>query len=948
MDAIAWRCFSSFENTATQQTGGAEQAAGRRVDVPAHPVEANRWMAVRLAMRTNGLRLAALVLAVALVCGIAGCSDDSGNGRTDGGTDGANDGHLNDAGPDAEIDGAFDGTVDGAVDGEVVANCLEAEGPGATGTNTWVDDIGQAEVSISGAVCDRTFTLSTTATLRDNLPANPRVFDEVAGWPAVSTRNDMFDALYALALEEVRQCSVASIQDGAYNNAQPIQCPSGGCFETGRLWTFAWTRDTAYAVDLGLAALDPTRARNTLEFKLSELRSGGRLQFVQDTGSGGSYPVSSDRAVWALGAWQVLKFLSGAERDAFLALAFEAAQNTIDHDRAVIFDATLGLYRGEQSFLDWREQSYPSWTASDTVQIHMSKALSTNVAHLRLLEIAAQMADELGESALATTYQGWANDLRSAINSTFYLPASGMYATFITTFLDPAPAHQFDLLGSALAVLAEVGPSARLENVVSGYPHLPKGPPVIWPQQKEIPIYHNRGLWPFVTAYMIRAARKVRNDAVVNHDVRSLIRGAALNLSNMENFEMVSGLPWVDDGPYSGPVVNSQRQLWSVAGYVSMVHDIIFGIEPSQTGLRFRPFITRDLRNSLFSGADNLVLNHFPYHGHTLTVVVELPPTSAVDDSSYTVEEVRFNGTVLNSELTPAMLEAENQITVTLIDTPEPGASMTLVTDTAEYRNLFAPLVPTINDVTLTGGHLRVSFQGGGEPSNEIAFNIYRDGVQVATDLDGATTEWTDTDTSAPAESHCYTVEAYFLASGNTSQRAKPYCYWGPSYERIATISAADFAAVGGNYVLNYGRHHYESWGEPSHTLTVSDFNPSFTGPHLLQVVYGNGAGAINTGITCAVKRITVYEQNGPEVGNGFLVMPHLGTWDVWQDSNFVEVDLDSAKTYEIVISHDDRTINMSDLAHNALYTVGNGGALGPYHYVNIAELKVLSRTANP
>ena len=136
-----------------------------------------------------------------------------------------------------------------------------------------------------------------------------------AGWPSVSTQNDMFDALYALALEEVRQCSVSAIQDGAYNGGNPMSCAPGGCFETGRLWTFAWTRDTAYAVDLGLAALDPTRARNTLEFKLSELRGGGDLQIVQDTGSGGSYPVSSDRVVWALGAWRVAQFLSGAERD---------------------------------------------------------------------------------------------------------------------------------------------------------------------------------------------------------------------------------------------------------------------------------------------------------------------------------------------------------------------------------------------------------------------------------------------------------------------------------------------------------------------------------------------------------------------------------------------------------------------------------------------------------
>jgi hypothetical protein len=32
----------------------------------------------------------------------------------------------------------------------------------------------------------------------------------------------------------------------------------------------------------------------------------------------------------------------------------------------VVFDSGTGLYHGETSFLDWREQSYPGWMATDT------------------------------------------------------------------------------------------------------------------------------------------------------------------------------------------------------------------------------------------------------------------------------------------------------------------------------------------------------------------------------------------------------------------------------------------------------------------------------------------------------------------------------------------------------------------------------------------------------
>src|SRR6185295_6288779 len=123
----------------------------------------------------------------------------------------------------------------------------------------------------------------------------------------VRTKNTMFDALYALALDEAREDSVSSISDGAFNGGSAIPCD---CFQTGRKWTYVWTRDTAYSVFLGLAAIDPTRARKSLEFKLSELRAGGGREIVQDTGSGGSHPISTDRVVWAMGAEKVMEWLS--------------------------------------------------------------------------------------------------------------------------------------------------------------------------------------------------------------------------------------------------------------------------------------------------------------------------------------------------------------------------------------------------------------------------------------------------------------------------------------------------------------------------------------------------------------------------------------------------------------------------------------------------------------
>jgi hypothetical protein len=154
--------------------------------------------------------------------------------------------------------------------------CVEAEGSGRAPTDMLV--VGEARATVTlvdPGQCLRRYQLRTTGPLRDNQPGNPRTVEERAGWPRLRTRNELFDALYAMSLEETRENAVASIRDGAFNNGQPLACPPEGCFETGRLWNYVWTRDTAYAVDLGLAAIDPLRARNSLAFKLSARRGGG-------------------------------------------------------------------------------------------------------------------------------------------------------------------------------------------------------------------------------------------------------------------------------------------------------------------------------------------------------------------------------------------------------------------------------------------------------------------------------------------------------------------------------------------------------------------------------------------------------------------------------------------------------------------------------------------------
>jgi hypothetical protein len=401
-------------------------------------------------------------------------------------------------------------------------------------------------------------------------PAGKRVI-AAQRWRA-QTASPLFDALFAMAQEDLGEDSVGAITDAAFDHGRPIPCR---CFIAGQKWPFVWTRDVSYSIDLGLWRLDPARARASLLFKISPPRAGPRsrgLYVMQDTGSGGSWPISTDRVVWFLAAGHLL------DEPAFAETVYRTLTDTLAQDRRYVFDPRIGLYRGETSFLDWREQTYPAWTAHDVVFIAQSFALSTNVLHYQALQLAANLARQRGEAAVSARYARQAASLKQAINARFWRPERGLYMSYIGGPVDPEPFDAYDLLGLDLAITSGVADSRRAVQSLEHYPAWPAGSPVIWPERAAEPIYHNRAIWPFVSEYTLRAARRTGDPSLIALEVRSQMRGAALNASNMENYSLLAQSTHVA-GNLGGPVVDSPRQLWSVAGYLDMVLRGVFGLE---------------------------------------------------------------------------------------------------------------------------------------------------------------------------------------------------------------------------------------------------------------------------------------------------------------------------------------------------------------------------------
>ena len=685
---------------------------------------------------------------------------------------------------------------------------------------------------------------------------------EVPDRARLRTGSILFDGLYALAVQEALQNSVAEIKDGAYNHGQPIKLEA---FQTGAFWTYVWTRDLSYSTYLALAQFDPQRALNSLFFKTSVIKSsvsgGFTNQIIQDTGSGGSYPVSSDRIVWALGASQALKYLSAAEQQKVLSEVYPVLHDTLEQDRRLIYDPEDGLYRGEQSFLDWREQTYPGWTKTNVLAIAMSKALSVNAADYFALVTASEYAGRLGLHDDQTRYANWAKQLKTAINNKFFDAQAGLYSTYLLT--DEAygiRVQRYDLLGESLSILSGVADRSKAESILSHYPVGLYGPPVVWPEESTVPIYHNQAIWPFVTAFWIEAARRVGNAAVIDRGVHSLMHGAAFNLSNMENYDFVTGKTQVKDGVLSGPVIDSQRQIWSVAGYLAVVQDVVFGMETSWDGIRFLPCITGNLRNETFASSDLVQLTNFSYRGKTISVRVHLPPAGFRGKGVCTIRKIELNGRPIGKDFVAATsLQSQNQWDVYLEKPADNSESepLNLIANAADKQTIFGPVQPEWEDVghdgiTVQDGSLMLHYRQANAAN--VVFNIYRDGRLCAEHL--KETSWLDPDSSDYTNRiHFYAVETLDAKTGNASHFTQSRCYADANSQW--DIAANDMKNRGGKLVQG---SHFEDWGQPEDELSA-DFTAERSGNYLLRVKFSNGAGPVNTGITCAMKRIEVREQ---------------------------------------------------------------------------------------
>jgi len=653
---------------------------------------------------------------------------------------------------------------------------------------------------------------------------------DLSEYPSYTSQELLVDALYNLSLEEL------------ILNIRP-----DGTFMAGKEWTGVWTRDISYSILLSLALIDPEGSMNSLKAKVKD----GRI--IQDTGTGGSWPVSTDRMTWALAAWEVYK--STGDKD-WLEYAFDVIRRSVQADSVTIFDESTGLVFGESSFLDWREQTYPRWMAP--VDIYQSQCLGTNAVHYQTYRILETMAMLLGHND--THYGTTADAISRGINNELWVDSRGYYGQFRYGRIYPALSPRMETLGEALTILFGIASPDRARSIIENGPVLPFGTPCIYPQIPGIPPYHNNGIWPFVQAFWTWSAAETGNGTAVEYGMASLFRAAGLFLTNKEN--MVA-----DTGDYTGTEINSDRQLWSVAGTLAMPLRILMGIRLFEDRLELHPCISE-----AYNG--QRTLRNLKYRDSILDITLT--------GFGNIVETIRLDGTVLETATVPASLAGRHTIDIQMANNSIPGA-ISLVDN---HTTIETPWVSCTENMLEW-----IPIQ------EAVSYDILRNGVRLkATDKslleiqqEGQYTEYQ----VAAVDAHGFLS---FLSEPIGTSIPVSIVSQPDIHDKTFETRFTGFTGLG--YLVS----RQES---PAIPFSIHIHEPGW---YRIDIRYANGSGPINTDNKCALRTLIV-----DDTDSGIVVMPQRGTdaWDEWGYSSNILLFLYPGD-HEIRLSYEHWNRNMN------------------------------------
>jgi hypothetical protein len=642
---------------------------------------------------------------------------------------------------------------------------------------------------------------------------------DVSAFPMYSSGFPISDVLYNMALEEM------------VNAVEP-----DSTFRTGKEWAGVWTRDISYSIILSMAYLQPRVAIKSLLRKVSSSK-----KIIQDTGTGGAWPVSSDRMIWAVAAWEIYK--ATGDKD-WLEQAYLIVKNSIDDDLNTIYDEKTGMVKGESSFLDWREQTYPKWM--QPVDIAESECLGTNAVHYQANMVLSKMATELHKGPVAEKYFSIAQKIKMGINQYLWMPGKNYYGQFLYGRNSMILSPRSEALGEALTVLFGIAGTDKEGKIISSAPVTDFGISCIYPQIPNIPPYHNNAVWPFVQTYWLWASAKAGNEKAVMESIAAIYRPAALFVTNKENFV-------ADNGDFAGTQINSSNMLWSLAGNLSIVHKVLFGIRMNEDGLDFQPFVPEVLKGKR-------TLNNFKYRRAVLDIEME-----GYGDQ---VSQFMIDGKQSAPKI-PTSLEGKHQVKIVLKKT---AAVHNDINKVANSNSLPAP------DVTYADGKLQWQNEPGAKQ-----YKILKNGELLA---------------SVPA-SQFQVNEGMFAEyqviavdkKGIESFASQPIPVVDKKYSKIYEIE--DFVSKSGMASSGFSGAGFVEISKTKNTELNIPVTIQENGVYLVDFKYANGNGPTNTENKCAIRTLMA---EGKKVGTTLFPQRGKEVWSDWGWSNAIPIFLEKGK----------------------------------------------------
>lgn len=640
---------------------------------------------------------------------------------------------------------------------------------------------------------------------------------DISAFPQYHSDYVLSDAIYNMSLEEMQKA---------------IEPDS--TFRTGKEWSGVWTRDISYSIILSMAVLQPKVAMYSLMRKVKN----GRV--IQDTGTGGAYPISSDRMIWAVAAWEIYKVTGDRE---WLAKVYQIVKNSVTDDEKNVYDTVTGLVHGESSFLDWREETYPKWM--QPADIYESECLGTNVVHYQVNKVLAQMA-RLMNAPDAMKYDRQANTIKKGIQTYLWQPPKGYYGQYLYGRNFKSLSPRSEALGEALAVYFGAADEIQQRSVISYTPINDFGIPCIYPQIPGIPPYHNNAVWPFVETYWAMASAKADNETSVLRAIAAIYRPAALWLTNKENFV-------VSDGDYAGTQINSSNMLWSLSGNIALVYKVLFGINYNDNSLQFTPFVPKAL-------AGDRSLKNFKYRDAYLNINMK--------GYGNRVKSIRLDGKQVAGGIIPANLTGEHTVNIILSNNAIGGISnlqpnyTAPETPVAAYHNgrlSWSPVKDAAGYRIIKNGKYLSSTK---TTALHIAAKGYAEYQVAATDAKGVSS---------------FNSEPIEIVPSGTAQ----------------TIQAEDFAVPSDLPYKGFTGRGFVEISKTKNTMLSITLTITRASVYAISFRYANGNGPINTENKCAIRTLNIDDKFA-----GTIVLPQRGKeeWSNWGYSNSIKLKLSKGK----------------------------------------------------